>query len=423
MVADDSSPVEHPQAAPALGRSRAGGPLRSFAIPGYRLVWAGGSLFQMARWMETTVMGWLVLEMTGSAFMLALVGFYRMAPMVVLGPLSGLFADRVSRKLLLVIAAGVSALATAALAAFIVLDAATLPVITVAMLALGLGWALDFPAHRALIRDLAGAQGVVNAMALENVGFNLSRIAGPALGGLLLEVGGAKLAYPAVAGVFLLSLVPFALIRAPSFVRGRSQGVLRDLGEGLRYATKERVILGVLGITVAMNLLFFPFNQLLPVFARDVLHVGPGLLGLMGAASGFGAMIGAVGLAFLPDLRRPGIAFIVGCFIAGGGLLAFAASEWYGLSIGLLVGLSVGQALFGILQSTIVLTTASDEMRGRALGMVGLAIGAMPPGILLLGAMTRALGAQLAAGIAAVSVLLLVSAITLAVPQLRKGRV
>lgn len=366
-------------------------------------------------------MGWIILEMTDSAFMVAVVGFFRMAPMAVLGPLSGFLADRFSRKMVLIVAAGVSAVSTAVLSVFLALDAASQLVIFAGMLVLGLGWALDFPAHRALIRDLVGAEGVVNAMALENVGFNLSRIAGPALGGLLLEVGGAKLAYPVVAGVFVLSLVPFALLKAPSFVRSASRGIVQDLGAGLRYAARERVILGVLGITVFMNLLFFPMNQLLPVFARDVLHVGPGLLGLMGAASGLGAMLGAVGLALMPNLRRPGRGFIIGCFIGGGGLLAFAASEWYGLSLALLVGLSVGQAFFGILQSTIVLTTASDEMRGRALGMVGLAIGAMPPGVLLLGFMTRELGAQLATGIAAVAVLVLVSAVAVTVPQLRRG--
>ena len=179
------------------------------------------------------------------------------------------------------------------------------------------------------------------------------------------------LAFPAGAGQ------PRATTRQP---------VMRNLLEGIAYVSSNPVILATVLVTLIINLLMFPYVPLVTVVARDVLHVGPTLIGTLQAAEGLGSSVGASLIALAVGLRYHGRVYVGGSLLALLALFAFSVSEWYIVSFPVLFLLGLGMAGFATMQSALVLILAKDEMRGRALGVISLAIGAGPVGSLMIGA-------------------------------------
>ena len=171
----------------------------------------------------------------------------------------------------------------------------------------------------------------------------------------------------------------------------RQQNIGRNVVEGLRYVRQEPMLQAVIYITIIMNFLLFPYMQMVPIVARDVLHVDPILMGFLQGGEGFGALVGSLWLASAATIRYHGRVFLVGSIVCVLALLLFSISRWYIVSFPTLFILGLGSAGFGTMQSTIVMLVAKEEMRGRALGVVSLAIGAGPLGSLTLGAMADAI--------------------------------
>jgi MFS family permease len=195
--------------------------------------------------------------------------------------------------------------------------------------------------------------------------------------------------------------------------------MLRYLLDGFATLRYSQAIVGVLLISVFMNVLVFPYQQLLPVFARDALHVDAVGLGALSSAAGLGSVIGA--LAIVGTLRVPKSArlFWVGSALMGVCLAVFAVSQSFGLAL-LVLGLSgLGQAAYSSLQTTIVLSTATDDLRGRAMGALTLAIGCTPFGSLEIGALAVALGAPIAVAANAGVCAVLVCLVALRLPKFR----
>ena len=167
-----------------------------------------------------------------------------------------------------------------------------------------------------------------------------------------------------------------------------------------------------------MYALAFSYVQLLPVVARDHLQVGPGLTGVLASADGLGTLIGAVGLAAMGNVLRQGRVFLVGSILELISLVAFALSPWYALSFLLLMVVGMGNAGFSTMQSTIILLSAAPGMRGRAVGILGLCIGATPLGLLELGAIATLVSAPVAVGFNAILALLLLLPIMMLTPLL-----
>ncbi len=262
------------------------------------------------------------------------------------------------------------------------------------ILTTGACWALDTPSRRALLYDLLGSEGVTNALALDAVGMNASRMCGPALAGLLITVAGVAGGYGvitmfcAVAFVLLWTLpVPQSSRQVPR----RTQSLGRNLLEGLHYVRGNRTIMATLYITVVMNVLLFPYVQMVPIIARDVLHVDAALMGALQASEGLGALTGAVLIASSTRLHYHGRIFLAGSLLGFIGLCAFSMSRWYIIALPALLCLGLGTAGFGAMQSALVMLASPEEMRGRALGVLSITIGTGPFGSLLMGAMASAI--------------------------------
>jgi predicted MFS family arabinose efflux permease len=270
--------------------------------------------------------------------------------------------------------------------------------------------------------DLVGKARTVDAMLLENMAQSVARILGPALAGTLIAAYGARGCFTVMA---LLSFVTLALLHTLSqqpIPRTNMRPQLSPwttIGETLRYARHRQAILGVLLITATMNIFIFPYMTLLSVFARDVLSQGPVGLGVLGTGSGIGAFLGLYLINKLRQRVSAGWIFLIGtCFMCLA-LVAFALSTIFSLSWGMLLLLGVGQACFGSMQSSIIILSASDEMRSRVMGTLILAISADPLGKLQTGLLVEQLGVQHAVAAQATMGLLVIGAIGLFLPGLR----
>jgi predicted MFS family arabinose efflux permease len=364
-----------------------------------------------------------VLEMTNSPWAVALVGFCRSLPFLIFGFMGGTVADRFGRRRVIVAAQVANFIVYVCLAFTIFFDTLQIWQLALASLAIGTAWSFDWPARRALLPDLIGKKKTVDAMLLENFVQGCSRMLGPFLAGVLIATTGALgcmslmalLSGSAVISVLQLSNQPIPRESRRPFVSPWS-----TLTQSLRYVGSSQPILGVILITVVLNLLMIPYMTLLPVFARDVLDVGPVGLGLLSTAAGIGSFVGLFMTNFLRRMISKGLIFIGGTFGMALALIVFSQSAFYPLSWTMLLIVGIGQACFGIMQSSIILLTASDEMRGQTMGILVLAIGSDPFGKLITGAMAESVGAPLAVGIQAALAAILLAVIGILLPGLRE---
>ena len=363
-------------------------------------LWAAGGMSNASRWMETGVLGWLLLYLTDSPWHVALVGVARSAPLLAFGLFAGLIADRTNRWVVMLCAQSVNALATGVLLVLLLLGAIQPWHVLLVAFILGCSTILDMPSRRSLVYDLVGPPQVVSAMSLETVNNTVGKFLGPLVGGLMIEMTGFAGVYSLLMAAYLLALGLILQVQIdPPDPPGPAQPIWQSLATGLRYSLHNRVVLGVLCITVIMNALAFSYVQILPVVARDQLRVGPGLMGLLASADGMGTLTGALLLAAVGKPSSHGRIFALGALLELVSLLAFAASPWYALSCLVLFAVGLGNAGFSTMQSTIILLSAVPGMRGRAVGVLGLCIGSTPLGLLELGALSAAVGAPAAIGI------------------------
>ncbi len=396
--------------------------LDAFRHKGFRLLWPANFFSYVSRWMQMTMLVWLVLELTDdSPFLAALVGFFGMIPLLTFGALGGVLADRVDRRKLLLFTQAMNLAAALAMIALLLTDTVVFWHSYVVVLVSGLGWAFDMPSRRSIVLDVTGRAGVTNAMALDSVGMHASRMTGPALAGLLIMAVGVTGGYYVIIALYIVAIVFMAMLRTSSRKRSTaSQSVVRNLLEGFDYARTHRVILATIIVTVLMNLLLFPYMQMVPVIARETLGVGPGLMGVLMGADGLGAIIGSIAIASAGRMSHHGRVYLYGSMLALVAAMGFAASQWFLLSLPILIVAGLGTAGFGTMQSTIVVISASDEMRGRALGVVSLAIGAGPLGALLIGIVAENTSPATGIAIFAALGMLAVGAVALAMPELRR---
>jgi len=268
-------------------------------------------------------------------------------------------------------------------------------------LAIGTGWALDWPTRRALIPDLVGKEYIMDAMVLENVMQSLTRLSGPLGAGIFLAtVGefGALVTLSATAIASALILLGMKTDARAPMAPGGILAIWKSTLEGLRYVKGQPRIFGVLLTTLIMNFWLFPYMNLLPVFARDVLQQGPTGLGTLGVFNGIGNFLGLVIINAGRHYWSREWIFVGGSLLSCLGLTVFAYSTSFQLSLVMLLIAGVGHAGFSIMQGSIVLMETADKMRGRAMGTLVLAIGGGPLGRLQSGAMAAAWGAPMAVG-------------------------
>ena len=379
----------------------------------YRLLWGTNSTMYVSRWMQMTTLSWFVLDRTDSAFSVGLVGFFGMVPFLVLGIFGGYLADVLDRKLLIAVTQFLNLISAVIMCVLLSLDIVEYWYAYIAIIIPGLGWSLDMPSRRSLIMDIMGPQGLTNGVALDSVGMHISKMIGPALAGALIAFTGVQGSYILLSVVMAVGCLLFLKVSQPdrpnqiakskissgttSDLAGSSERklmreVFSNLSEGFKYAFSSQTIVAVIVITVFMNLLLFPYMQMVTVVSKNILFVGPLLMGILMASDGLGALVGSTLIASRNKMVYHGRIFLYGSILSLIALMVFSMSSWYLVSLPLLLILGIGTSGFGTMQSAIVLLVSRSELRGRALGVVTLAIGAGPIGSLVVGAVSEWIG-------------------------------
>lgn len=360
-------------------------------------MWAAGGLDNTGRWMDVVVMGLLVLELTDSAFQVALLFVFRWVPMLAFALISGMVADRANRWAIMMVSRMVAVTTTGAVLVLVLADAVEPWHVFIASFFLGGLFVLEFPSRRSLIYDLVGSDRIVSAMSLETINSTLGRFMGPFLAGLLIELTDFSGTYIVLMVVYIVAFVLILVMKGRGPVRAPSPYAFwNTVSRGFKYSLNNSVIRSVLLITLIMNAMAFSVESLFPVVARDHLGVGAGLTGILISAQAIGSLAAATVIASLAVVRYHGRIFCLGLGLQLLSLLFFAMSPWYPLSFLMLLLAGLGAAGYSTMQSTIILISAEPEMRGTALGMLGQCIGVAAVGGLAVGIVANFFSAQAA---------------------------
>ncbi len=399
---------------------------KTLRIPSFAPLQASRLCSFCASTMEVTVTGWLVLETTNNALLVASAGTFRMLPALIFGLFSGVVADKVDRRRLLQFTQ--LGEAVLALLMWVLVASGGIQFWHVALIVFLLGTlsAFDWPARMAMITDVVGLNMTFSGVAVDNLSGYLMMILGPIVGGWIIGFAGTSWCYLVLGVLYVVGAFAILRVRTPkkSVSPGvESESAARGLVAGFAYIKTRPTIIGVLAITVIMNIFGFTYSQLLPVFARDVLYISPEGYGLLVGATGFGAAGTALFIAFRGGVKRVEVVFSLATLLLAGITVAFSLSRWYELSLVLRVLAGVGQAYFEIGQYGLPLAHSSDEMRGRVMAILNLTMqGMFPIGTTEIGAVASSSGAGYATLVNGCAALVLCAGTIMLIPSLRRKK-
>ena len=362
-----------------------------------------GGLIGTIRWLEILVIAVYTLEVTGSALAVALMLLARALPMFLFGSITGVIAERVNRRHIMIVVLFGACAVSAALGALAVSGRIELWHVAVGAFLSGMVWTMEFPVRRTMLGEIAGPHGVGAAMSLDSATTNGTSMLGPALGGLLFETLGLPGAYGLGAALYGLGgLSILSLVYVSSAVPAREETLFSSIAIGRRYVRGNRAMVGMLAVTVIMNLWGFPFAAMVPVIGRDVMGLGAFPIGVLRSAEGAGAFAGALIIAALVRPARFNRIYLYGSFLMLFAVMVFSFSSWFVVSLAVLFIVGLGAAGFSAMQTAIMFTLAPPEMRGRVMGVLSVCIGASPLGMLHIGLMASLLSAPTAVLVVAV---------------------
>jgi len=388
---------------------------------GFLRVWAIGLLGNTMRWLELLAIGIFVFEITGSALLVAVMTIARQLPLALFGTFIGPIAERTNRKHLLVAGFAIMTVSSGSMGLLAHLGVIEIWHILIGVFVNGSCWALDFPVRRTLLGEFAGAERLGTGVSLDSATNNITRMFGPFAGGVIYGLVGLEGAFSvSFLAHFACVVIGLSLVLAHSKAKAVVVSYFEMLKQGLAIVRGSRELIGIYLVTIILNVFGFPYASMVPVLGRARYQVEPALIGLLSAAEGAGAFVGALVIAFV---ARPAwfkrlylygailFVFLVFC-------LSFAAHYWMAVSI-LLVG-GLGMAGFGAMQTTLVLSLAPPEARSRLMSLLSVCIGCAPIGLLNLGLLADWVGAPMALTIVSSVGLVLLAATVIWIPQIRR---
>jgi MFS family permease len=393
----EPSPTKASVPSPAPQAGGLGFMVRALHHRNYKLYFTGQSISLIGTWMTRIATSWLVYRLTGSALLLGLVGFAGQIPSFLLAPFAGVLIDRWNRHRLLVVTQTLAMIQSAALAVLTLTGVINIWHVLALSLFQGLINAFDMPARQSFVIEMVEKrEDLPNAIALNSSMVNAARLLGPSIGGVIIAAVGEGWCFTIDAVSYLAviaSLLAMRLAAKPA-VKARETRLLQELRDGWSYVAGSPPIRSILLLLALVSLVGMPYTVLMPVFASTVLHGGPHTLGFLMAATGVGALCGALFLAQRRTVLGLGrvIPFMSALF--GAGLIGFSLSHVLWLSLILLLFTGIGFMVQMSASNTLLQTLVSDDKRGRVMSYYTMAImGITPFGSLLAGTLAHRLGA------------------------------
>ena len=378
-----------------FGRNRgAAGWAASFQRRDFRLLWTATVVQSVGMGMEFVALGWVVFELTNSPFWVGVSSAARMAPFFFLGLVSGAVADRVDRRIFIrwITLMGTAIAGLTALALFLYYG----PVWPIIALSVGMGcvWAFTMTLRQAYTYDIVGPEAALNGMSLATLSQQIGGVAGSLVAGVIIERFGIANQYAAIGACYALSLGALMFTRDSGQAAARTtQSVLQNLVGYVEILRTNRVLLTLMMLAGITEILGFTHQSLLPVFAKDVLGVGPVGLGIMSAFRQGGGIVGVMILAGMGGFRRKGLLIFIIAGAFGVGEMAFSLGGGFVSFVIILAFINACASGIDTLYRTLMQENVSNEQRGRAMGSWVLSIGVAPVGHLGVGAMAGAFGA------------------------------
>ena len=359
---------------------------RLFSIADFRRLWFVGFAICVVRWLEMLALAVFAYQITGSAFVVAMLAMLRLLPMGLFGAVIGAAAERFDRRRVMILVVVTSMVVTLVLAILASFDAIEVWHLALASFINGTGWAADHPVRRMMIGDAVGAERIGAALSVDTATNNGSRVLGPMLSGFLLAEYG-------ITSVFWFSLALYA----PALVAALAIGMRRktpttkpvsfitSIREGLAWLHRDRRLIGVFLMTIIFNIFGWPATSMVPVIGTDYLNLGPKGVGLLASCDGVGGLLGALIIATVARAAWYGRIYVSAVALYLLMVVFFATAPVTAVAAVALFLSGMSGAGFAVMQATLVYRAAPVEMRARLLGVVSVCIGTGPLGFLYLG--------------------------------------
>ncbi len=375
------------------------GVFEALSYRGYRLFWFGSLASVLGAQMLILTQGWLVYQLTGSKVQLGLVGLFSAVPSLVLTLFGGVVADKVDQRKLIIATQVLNVLVLGVLSLLTITHHVQVwHVMLGAFLIGGIG-AFDGPSRQAIFPHLIERKSMMNAVALNSIVWQGTRIIGPAIGGVILGWVGAGYTYLLATVGALVFAVFLLMIRMPPVVRARTANVLLDMKEGLVYVRDNPIFAFLLGMVFFNSFFGMSYVQLMPVFQKDILLVDSRGLGLLLGMGGVGAFTGTFLVASVGKNLPKGMLILGGGLLFGAAIILFAMSRVFAVSLALVLAAGMMSSIYMIAVQSTLQMLVPDQFRGRVMGFWGLTYTMLPLGGFQAGLVANFMGAPFAVAI------------------------
>ena len=394
-MAESSSDVPAEVEARPVGRVR--GSVVAFEVANFRILWAGRASSNMARQMRVFLRAWMVWEITDSPFLLGFVTSSLAWPMLFMPFIGGFLADRMDRRLLVKVTESLLVVLWAAVAVLIIVDLVQWWHFLISSVLSGVIQSIGRPGHQALLGSIVDKPRLSNAAAWDNVADTWPRIAGPALGAILVGVIGAGwegILFASTAAMQLFTAVTVFLLDwdpQEQRARQRGSGERGSFAEGFKYVWNDKVLFGLISIGVTFSVIGGAAGFMLPIFADAMLGEGASGLGYLMTVSTVGGAVGALTVVSLSNFGHRGYLLLAVAVLNTGLLIAFSRSDVFILTMVLVFGMGLAQVMFRAMRIVAMQVLAPDDLRGRVMSFQTTIQGMSWIGVLLLGGIAEIL--------------------------------
>jgi len=389
--------------------------------PQYRRFWFGNLAGVSGQQMMWLAQGYLVYSMTHSPLYLGYAGLMTAAPAILLNLVGGVLADRLDQRRVIFFSQVASALSVGVLATLIALDLVQVwHILTVAFVS-GATQAFNNPARQSIFPQLIDRKDLMNAVALNSVVWQGTRIIAPAAGGLIYGVAGPAATFFLVSASFLpMGFVALSLNEQQRRPRSQDDSMFKDLVEGVGFIRDNFLFAFLIGMSLFSSFFGMGAQQLYPVFARDILDVGASGLGFLYSAGGIGSMLGMLILGSLGNVERKGLLIVGGATAYGGFLVLFALSASFPLSLAAMFLMGAFSSAYMITVQTALQLRVPDQLRGRVMGIYGISHNIGPLGAMQAGALAAAVSAPFAVTVCGFAIMAFALAVAISNREVRR---
>ena len=372
--------------------------LSAFQVKDFRWYWVSVFFSSMSMGVRMLAQGWLILDLTDSPFWVGAAAGVGGAGLVMFGAVGGTIVDRFDKKMVLCVLYVFGATVIITIGLLVIYDRIALWHILLGAFFQGIVMAAQQPAVNSIAHQLVGSSRLLNAMAARLMAMNMSRIIGSVIAGYLIYRFGIGSSYIFAACCSIVGLGFLYFVRVESTILGvvANQSFWFSTKQGIRYIFTRKNIRELLLLSLIMEAFGFSHLIILPVVAKDVLFVDAMGLGILSAASGVGATVSTLLVAFLGDFKYKSLLLVITAIFAGVGLVLFAFSSWFILSTILVAWVGGSLMAYDVTMGTMIQLSSKEEMRGRVLGVYGLTFGFTPVGGFFMGWISSLFSAPIA---------------------------